>query len=328
MFGAYTAAAAGVYCLLGAYFVYLAHRLPRRPVSDPPDWGRVTDTRIPTARGGFLEVWRVAPDGPSRGVVVLAHGWSRNRDRMVSRARIFSRLGFTVVMHSARDHGGSSPYTFMNALRFAEDIEAVMAWVGEPLLLYGHSAGAAGAIIAAHRQPDRIRMLFLEGCYARTRRALASLYRSSHRVIGPLFAPVMVLWMDIFHRFRLDRVSPVELAGNLDLPVMIIHGEKDQNFPLQDARVLQAGFPPGRAELFAARGADHSSATLDPDFPRALEDFINRHSGMQPGAEGGLAETQRVSCAFACRPAAKLHRFEDRNLQENVPCRKKMPKHI
>ena len=82
---------------------------------DPPDWGRVTDTRIPTEEGGELEVWRVDPDGPSRGVAVLAHGWSRNRDRMVHRARLFADMGFTTVMHSARDHGNSTRHGFMNA---------------------------------------------------------------------------------------------------------------------------------------------------------------------------------------------------------------------
>ncbi len=58
---------------------------------------------------------------------------------MVPRARMFARLGFTTVIHSARDHGNSSPKKFMNAVKFAEDIEAVIKWVGEPVRLYGHS---------------------------------------------------------------------------------------------------------------------------------------------------------------------------------------------
>ena len=95
-----------------------------------------------------LDVWRIEPEGESRGIVVLAHGWSRNRDRMVPRARMFARMGFTTVIHSARDHGNSSRKRSMNAVKFAEDIEAVLQWVGEPVILYCHSAGSAGAIIA------------------------------------------------------------------------------------------------------------------------------------------------------------------------------------
>lgn len=198
------------YMLLTLLFTHLVHRLPRRPVQVFPDWGQVIDTRIPTIDGGSLEVWRVDPDGPSRGVVVLAHGWSRNRDRMVDRARLFGKLGFSTVMHSARDHGGSSPKRHMNAVRFAEDIEAVSSWVDEPVLLYGHSAGAAAAAIAASRNVERIKLLFLEGCHARTKEALLSLYRNYNLFFGTFFAPMVVFWMDLFYKGGLDSVSPVK----------------------------------------------------------------------------------------------------------------------
>jgi len=269
--------AAALYLLLTLCFTYLAHQIPRRGVTERPDWGNGSDTRIPAVDGGELEVWRVEPDGPSRGVVLLAHGWSRNRDRMVGRARIFGQMGFATVMHSARDHGGSSRNHFMNAFRFAEDIETVMGWIDEPVLLYGHSIGAAGAVIAASRKTGQIRLLFLEGCYARTREALYRLYRNQSPLLGPFFAPMILLWMDLFYRFRLDTVSPVRVAPSIDLPVLIIHGERDQNFPLDHARRLRDSFPAGRAHLFVAGGADHSSSSLAPGFPDAVKAFVDRH---------------------------------------------------
>ena len=269
------------YLFFTLFLTYLVFQIPREPVEDPPDWGHVTDTCIPAVDGGALEVWRVEPEGPSRGTVVLVHGWSRNRDRMVPRARIFGRMGFTTVMHSARDHGRSTRHRFMSALRFSEDITTVVHWVDEPVLLYGHSAGAAGAIIAASRHPDRIRLLFLEGCYARTKEALRSLYRSYNLVFGLFFAPMVVLWMDIFYRFRMDSVSPARLARDLDLPVLIIHGEKDRSFPLEYARRLKESFPKGRAELFIGPGADHSSSSLTPQYPAAIEAFVDRYLNSQ-----------------------------------------------
>ena len=271
------AGAVFAYLFLVLFSLYLVHRIPREPVKEEPDWGRIIDTRIPSIDGGSLEVWRVEPEGRSRGVVLLAHGWSRNRDRMVSRARVFGKLVVTTVLHSARDHGHSSPYRFMNAYRFAEDIEAVLEWINEPVLLYGHSAGAAGAIIVANRNPDKICLLFLEGCYARTKEALLSLYRSYNAFFGIFFAPMVVLFMDIFYGFRLDEVSPARLAPGINRPVLIIHGELDQNFPLDHARRLRDSFPAGRAELFVAPEADHSSSSLTPEYQTAIKSFVNRH---------------------------------------------------
>jgi pimeloyl-ACP methyl ester carboxylesterase len=267
------------YLLASLVFTYLAQQLPRSPVVDPPNWGLVIDTKIPAVDDGLLEVWRIEPQGTSRGVVVFAHGWGRNRDRMVSRARIFGQWGYTAVIHSARDHGGSTPRRFMNAVRFAEDIEAVIRWLDEPVILYGHSAGAAGAIIAASRSPHNIRALFLEGCYPYTNTALLSLYRWFNPFFGVVFGPMIVLWMNIFYRWQLDKVSPARLAPSLATPVMLIHGEKDRRFPLKFAQTLKQSFAAGQIELFVAEGAGHSDSSSTQQYRVAVKRFLDRHAG-------------------------------------------------
>jgi pimeloyl-ACP methyl ester carboxylesterase len=267
----------GLYLIFTLICTYFVQQLPRRPVNDRPDWGTVIDTKIPAIDGGFLEVWRIEPEGSSKGLVVLAHGWSRNRDRMVPRARLFGRWGFTTIIHSARDHGHSSRRRFMNAVKFGEDIEAVMKWLNQPIILYGHSAGSAGAIIAASRHPDRIRLLFLEASYASTREALLSLYRWFNPFFGICFGPMILFWMNLFYRNRLDDVSPTRLASGLKMPVLLIHGEKDRRFPLDFALKLQRSFAPGQAELYVGQGAGHSDSSRAPDYEKAVKSFLDRH---------------------------------------------------
>jgi pimeloyl-ACP methyl ester carboxylesterase len=273
------------YLLLSLVLTYVVQEYPRKPYKDAPDWGRVTDALIPAVEGGRLEVWRVEPEGTPRGIVVLAHGWGRNRDRMVRRARIIGGWGFTVVMHSARDHGRSSPRRFMNAARMAEDIESVLEWVGEPVLLYGHSAGAGAAVIAAWRRPEKVKLLFLEACYADSREALLSLYRWFNRFFGAAFGPMIVFWMNLFYRNRLKDVSPAKLASSIRMPVMIIHGAQDRRFPLEFALRLKACFPPEQSELFVAENARHSESSLDPGYAAAVRGFIERHLDDSGGAQ-------------------------------------------
>lgn len=265
------------YVLLTLVLAYLVQQHPRRPVVDSPDWGRCQDTILRAVDGGDLEVWRIEPEGTSAGCVVFMHGWGRNRDRMLGRARIFARWGYTAVIHSARDHGNSSPCRFMNALKFAEDIEAVLAWIGAPVLLYGHSAGSAGAIIAAARNPGKIRLLFLEGCYPRTREALMSLYTWANPMFGRLFGPAILGWMNLFYRGGLDKADPCRLARSVEMPVMLIHGAEDRRFPVAFARRLAACFRPGQARLFVAAGAGHSHASRAPDYPAAVKAFLDAH---------------------------------------------------
>jgi uncharacterized protein len=271
-----------IYLLVTLFLTWLVQQIPRNPVTDPPRWGTLTDTMIPAIDGGYLEVWRIDPEGPSRGIVVFAHGWGRNRDRMVKRAQIFARWGFTTVMHSARDHGNSSPKQCMNAVRFAEDIASVIKWVGEPVLLYGHSAGSAGAIIAAAGHPSMVRLLFLEASYAHTREALLSLYRWIHPAFGKLFGPMIVFWMDIFYKGALSIYSPARIASQITMPVMIIHGEKDRRFPVSFALKLKQCFVDSKVAIYIAKGAGHSGASKTKGYEPAVKSFIDAYLDRAP----------------------------------------------
>lgn len=265
------------YLLFTLLLTYLVQQVPREPIVDEPDWGQVLDTTIPAIDGGFLEVWRIEPEGVSKGIIVLAHGWGRNRDRMVQRARMFAHWGFTTVIHSSRDHGGSSPYRLMNALTMAEDIEAVLKWIGEPVMLYGHSAGAAAAIIAAGRHPHTIRVLFLEACYAETKEGLLSLYRWFNRFFGIFFGPGILFWMELFYKGEIADLNPTRIAPSLGMPVMIIHGENDRRFPLKFAQKLYNSFAPGQADLYIAKGVGHSDSSQTRGYKDAIRSFLDRN---------------------------------------------------
>jgi len=266
-----------VYLLLCLIGLVVVHQLPRRPVVDIPDWGAVLDTFIPAADGRRLEVWRIEPDVPGRGIVLLAHGWGRNRDRMVNRARMFGRKGYTTVLFSARDHGRSDGRWFMNAVRFAEDMEAVMDWIGEPVILYGHSAGFGGAIIAAARNPERVKLLIAEGVYVHAREALLGLYRWVNPVFGRVFGPTILSMMNLVYRGGLTNYSPARLAPEIHVPVMVVHGENDNRFPVAYAHDLVGHFPHNRVQLYVAPGAGHSGASLSPGYEPALNRFLDRY---------------------------------------------------
>ena len=274
-----------LYLAICAVLVVVVQQLPRRPVTETPDWGRVTDTTIRAVDGKRLELWYVNPESKSRGIVVLVHGWGRNRDRMVNRARLFGRWGYTTVMFSARDHGGSGRKWFMNALRFAEDIEAVLDWIGEPVMLYGHSAGSGGAIIAASRNPERIRLLFLEGVYAHTREALLSLYTWVHPAFGRLFGPAILTLMNAVYRGAMDTYSPARLVPLLRMPTMLIHGKADGRFPVTFARDLASRFPADQVALYIAPGAGHSDSSTTPGYAPAVRRFLDERQAPLPVKE-------------------------------------------
>jgi pimeloyl-ACP methyl ester carboxylesterase len=173
----------------------------------------------------------------------------------------------------------------MNAMKFCEDIEAVLNWVGEPVVLYGHSAGAGGAIIAAERNPGKIKLLFLEACYADTKEALLSLYRWVNPFFGIIFGPMILYWMNVFYRNKLKTVSPERLAPSIKMPVMLIHGQNDRRFPVKFALRLQSSFRSGQVDLYLASGAGHSDSSKTPGYGPAVKKFLDHY--LSPQADNG-----------------------------------------
>jgi pimeloyl-ACP methyl ester carboxylesterase len=154
----------------------------------------------------------------------------------------------------------------------------VLTWVKEPVILYGHSAGAGGAIIAASRNSTMIRLLFLEACYANTKEALLSLYRWVNSFFGIVFGPMILVWMNLFYKNKLNLVSPDRLAPLIKMPVMLIHGEKDRRFPLEFAQTLKQKFAAGQAELYIAKGVGHSGSSTTAGYQPAVRSFIERNT--------------------------------------------------
>ena len=140
-----------------------------------------------------------------------------------------------------------------------------------------HSAGSAGAIVAAARNPSLIRLLFLEASYAETRKGLLSLYRWVNPIFGIFIGPMILFWMGLFYRGALDQYSPAQLAKDIHVPVMLIHGEKDQRFPLAFARKLRQSFPHDRVTFFVAKGAGHSESSTKPGYREAVEAFLDEY---------------------------------------------------
>jgi fermentation-respiration switch protein FrsA (DUF1100 family) len=88
---------------------------------------------------------------------------------------------------------------------------------------------------------------------------------------------MILFWMNLFYRNRLDSVSPARLAPGLKMPVMLIHGENDRRFPLDFALKLQRSFATGQAELYIGQGAGHSDSSQSPGYAGAVKSFLDRH---------------------------------------------------
>ena len=88
---------------------------------------------------------------------------------------------------------------------------------------------------------------------------------------------MIIFWWELLYPGAMDQYSPANLAPALCMPVMIIHGEKDQRFPVAFAHTLKHRFPAGKVDMYIAPCAGHSDASLTPGYSEAIRSFLNSH---------------------------------------------------
>lgn len=115
--------------------------------------------------GGVRIAWRrLEPDGPPRGVVIVAHGYAEHCGRYLPFAEHLTSRGIAAVGLDHRGHGTSEGprghcrdfEEYVADLRTLVDL-AEQWWPGVPRVLFGHSMGGLIAFLYLLRHGDTVR---------------------------------------------------------------------------------------------------------------------------------------------------------------------------
>jgi pimeloyl-ACP methyl ester carboxylesterase len=202
------------------------------------------DLTLTAEDGVRIHAWYLPPPGEARWVVLLAHGNGGNISHRLDRTLLLqSKLGAAVLLFDYRGYGRSegSPDeegTYRDARaahRWLVEDERVSA---DRLVVFGESLGSAVALDLAVSRPCRA--LVLESPFSSVPAMARAVY------------PFLPLWP--FVRTRYDNLSKAPL---LRVPLLVLHGDRDEVVPIaQGRRVFEAAPPPKR--FFAIPGAGHN----------------------------------------------------------------------
>lgn len=259
----------------GAVFVWLAsafavdwallhRRGPRGPERLPPALaGRAVELRLVARDGVELGAWWLAaPD--ARCTALVLHGNSGSRSHEVETMLALERRGISSLALTLRAHGDSDGEENDLGWSARHDVVCALDEIerrapGAPVVVVGHSLGAAAALYSAAETHARIDAWWLDAPY----RDLASAVR--HRLacyLPPLFDDLawlgMRLWAGVLLEPRVQDLDPLACVQALprDEPVVFLAGSADRFAPLADTRALHAAAGPG-AELVVCAGRGH-----------------------------------------------------------------------
>jgi uncharacterized protein len=203
--------------------------------------------------GVRLHGWWFKAAEPRRGTVVHLHGIGRNRGSSVSMAEHWVPRGFDVISFDARAHGDSEGDACTYGYYEKTDVSRVLDHIAgsEPIILLGHSLGAAVALQATG-QDRRVSGVIAISTFSDLRTV------ASER--APFFASQGNI-DDAFNlaekqaNFRVDEVSALAAAAKITVPVLLIHGQADKKTPPSHSqRVFAALHEPKELMLIPQAG--------------------------------------------------------------------------
>jgi uncharacterized protein len=249
---------AAVFLLLAVIGLRLFARAMIYPGS-PAAFPRDLERRIPGAAllsyhssdGTKLEGALLHSDDPGGPVAVYFHGNAESSAQALSWAGTFTRNGIGLFLPEVRGFGGLPGRPTEKHLY--EDVDAALealraAGIGpERTILLGRSLGTGLAVELALRQPCA--KLILVSPYT----SMVDLGRLTAGPLAPLVIP--------------DRYDSLSKIGRVRMPIVILHGTRDEVIPVRMGRALAAAAPGAR--LIEVPEAKHN------EFP-GLEELLIR----------------------------------------------------
>ena len=285
----------------------------RRPLPrTPADLGLAFESlELAGADGIRLAAWWIAADRP-RATAVLVHGFRSTRNEMLDHVPYLHAVGLDVVLYDARACGQSGGTLSTMGWREQDDLRAVIDQVasrtdGRPVVVMGHSLGAATAILEG-RDDGRVVAFILEAPFTAIDDVVGRSFRHFTRPHLPAFpfAPLTVRLAEARVGQHRSAVRPIDVIDRLaPRPVLLVSGGHDafvtagRRTPAGRARRQHVhlvadprGRPPGQRTRSAARSR--------PDEFRRASSTWSR--GRSPGRPVAAAPVPAIAASQAAAP--------------------------
>jgi pimeloyl-ACP methyl ester carboxylesterase len=186
---------------------------------------------------------------------------------MLSRAKLLSRHGFSVLLIDLQGHGETPGAAVTLGARESADVRAAVGWLRRTVPtrrigVIGCSLGGAAVLLAP--QPAGFDAVVLEAVYPRVAGAIENRIRIRWGPLAPLLTPLLLVQLQPrLHVWARD-LEPIRWIAQLRSPVLVVAGSRDEHTTLADSEELfGAAVQPKR--LWVVKDARHQDfLSFDP----------------------------------------------------------------
>lgn len=201
--------------------------------------------------GVLLNGWEIQPEPWNGDAVLLLHGQSDNRAGMLGPADLLLQHSFSVLLPDARAHGSSGGTIATYGMKESDDIRDWFRWIERTEAPHcvdalGDSMGGGQLLQSLNQEPEFCAVV-AESPFANFREA--SFDRMGQQLgLGEwagriLMRPAIEIGL-VYTRWKygvdLSRDEPDRAVANSRVPVLLIHGLRDNNIPSRHSEMILA----------------------------------------------------------------------------------------
>ena len=259
-------AVAGVFGVAANVGWQLTHPV-RQPIdSTPQSVGLPFQDVVFNSRGVGLNLkgWFIPAQGSAK-TVIFAHGYRKNRLQNdvpgLSIAQVLVAEGYNVLMFDFRNSGESEGDLTSIGQYEVQDLLGAVDFIkskpekAEQIDLLGFSMGASTAILAGAREPS-VTAVIADSPFADLQTYLNKNLSVWTELPSIPFNQAFFMVVPFLTGLRTETVSPVNEIKNMgNRPLLLIHGEGDEDIPIENSEMLQKAYP--HVQLLRIPGAKH-----------------------------------------------------------------------
>ena len=237
-----------------------------------PDWYRYLVTTTPpfaystvsmkTKSGIPIEAWYAAADTVAKGTVILFHGLMGNKGMIMDEAIAFHKLGYNIFLVDVRNHGNSGGRVTTVGYKETEEVKLaydhVVASGEKKIVLWGGSLGAVEIVKAVSDYQLQPSALIAEIPFL----SLESHLKGRARILGfpeQPFGFLTAFWIGVEQGFNGLGFMTTKYAANIDCPVLLQFGEKDELVLEEETNKIYAAIASSNKRLVKYDDAGHGS---------------------------------------------------------------------
>lgn len=247
--------------------------------------GALRDTVMTGSEGERLHARYAAAAVPTDRTAVIVHGYTDNSIRMLMIGYMYHHdLGFNIFLPDLHAHGESGGDDIRMGWKDRKD---VLRWMDMAngifggktrMVVHGISMGAATTMMVAGEEQKPYVKCFVEDC------GYTSVWDQFEKELDEDYGlPAWPLlgaaswWCERIYGWNFREASPLKQVAKCRLPMLFIHGDRDDYVPTRMVYPLYEA-KPGDKELWVVPGAAHAKSYRDnpEQYREKVAGFVGR----------------------------------------------------